>query len=97
MATPMEVAEWMVAQLEEGERLLQVDTVAAIEKLFGPEFVYVSDIGEKSIDRRVLNQFRKLTEDEVVWVTRHGGIYWSGAYWRNREPGDSAGRTQYEY
>ena len=97
VATPKEVAQWMVAQLEEGDRLLQIEAVIAIEKLFGSEFVYLSDIGEKSINRRVLNQFRKLTEDEVVWVTQQGGGYWSGAHWRKREPGDSSGRTQYEY
>ena len=97
MPTPKEVAQWMAAQFEEDERLLQVDAVAAIEKLFGAGFVYLSDIGEKSIDKRVLNQFRKLTGDEVVWVSHHGGAYWSGAHWRKREPGDSSGRTQYEY
>ncbi len=97
MATSKDVAQWMVAQLREGDCLLQVEAVAAIEKLFGSEFVYLSDIGEKSIDRRVLYQFRKLTEDEVVWVTQHGGGYWSGAHWRKRGPGDSSGRTQHEY
>ena len=94
--TPKEVAQWMASRLEE-EQLLQVDAIAAIEKLFGSEFVYLSDVGEKSIDRRVLSSFRKLTEDDVVWVTHHGGGYWSGAYWRKRGPGDSSGRTQYEY
>jgi hypothetical protein len=97
VATPKEVAQWMAAQLEEGDSLLQVDAVAAIEMLFGPDYVYVSDIGEKSIDKRVLNQFRKLTADDVVWVTRHGGGYWSGAHWRKRGTGDSSGRTQYQY
>lgn len=97
MATPKEVAEWMIAQLEADERLLQADAVATIERVFGPEFVYISDIGEKSIDRRVLYQFRKLTEYEVVWVTQHGGGFWSEAHWRMRGPGDSPGRTQYEY
>jgi hypothetical protein len=87
----------MVAQLEDGDSLLQVDAVAAIEKLFGPEYVYVSDIGENSIDRRVLTQFRKLTLDDVVWVTRHGGGFWSGAHWRKRCTGDASGRTQYVY
>ncbi len=97
VATPKEVAEWMVAQLEDGDSLLQVEAVAAIEKLFGPDYVYVSDIGEKSIDKRVLNQFRKLTAGDVVWVTRHGGGYWSGAHWRWRGTGDTSGKTQYEY
>ncbi len=85
----------MVAQLDENERLIQVEAVAAIEKLFGSEFVYLSAIGEKSINTRVLYQFRKLTGDEVVWVTRQGGGFWLEAYWRKRVSGDSPGRTQY--
>jgi len=84
VTTPKEVAQWMVAQLEESDCLLQVEAVAGIEKMFGSEFVYLSDIGEKSIDRRVLNHFRTLTGEDVVWVTQHGGGYWSGAHWRKR-------------
>lgn len=87
----------MATQLEDGDSLLQVDAVAGIEELFGPDYVYVSDIGEKSIDKRILNQFRKLTADDVVWVTQHGGGFWSEAHWRKRGVGDSSGRTQYEY
>ena len=97
MTTPKEVAQWMVARLGESECLLQVDAVSGIEDRFGSEFVYISDIGEKSIDKRVLNHFRNLTEDDVVWVTPHGGGFRSGAHWRPRETGDSPGRTQYEY
>jgi len=98
MTTPKEVAQWMVNRLDKcDDGLLQVDAVSGIEEQFGDEFTYISDIGEKSIDRRVLDQFRKLTADDVVWVTKHGGVYWSGAHWRKREPGDSSGRTQYEY
>lgn len=97
MVAPKEVAQWMVSQLAEGECLLQVDAVAAIEKVFGAEFVFLSDIGEKSIDRRVLYQFRKLSGDDVVWVTQHGGGFWPEAHWRNRERGDSPERVQYQY
>lgn len=97
MTTPKQVAQWMLAQLEECDSLLQVDAVAGIEEMFGPEFVHLSNIGETSIDRRVLNHFRKLTGEDVVWVTQHGGDYWPGAYWRKRGPGDTPGRTQYEY
>lgn len=62
----------------------------------GAQFVYLSDINEMSIDRRVLFQFRKLTKDNVVWVTRIGLIFWEGAHWRTRQAGDSSGRTQYQ-
>jgi hypothetical protein len=52
--------------------------------------------GEKSIDRNVLAQFRKLTGDDVAWVTLHGGGFWAGAHWRKREAGDSGGGSQYQ-
>ncbi len=97
MTTPKEVAQWMVDRLEVSDELLQVDAVKEIESQFGNDFVYLSDIGEMSIDRRVLNHFRNLTGDDVVWVTRHGGVYWTGAHWRKRGIGDANGRTQYEY
>ena len=97
MTTPKEVAQWMVHRLEESDELLQVDAVAEIESRFGDEFVYVSDIGEMSIDRRVLDHFRKLTGNDVVWVTLHGGVYWPGAHWRKRDKYDTDGRTQHVY
>jgi len=95
MATPKEVAQWMVAQLDGSERLLQVEAVASIQKLFGPEFVYENVDGELAIDRRVLYHFRKLTAETVVWVTKQGGGFCPEAHWRRRETGDSRGRTQY--
>jgi hypothetical protein len=96
-ATPKEIAEWMVARINRYGKLLQVKAVIAIQDKFGAEFVYVSDIGELSIDRRILYQFRKLSGDKIVWFTHHGGGFWPKAHWRKREPGDAPGRTQYEY
>ncbi len=61
MATPTEIAQWMIAQIDENDELLQVEAVAQIQRLFGPEFVYVGDNGEMAIDRLVLYQFRKLS------------------------------------
>ncbi len=97
IATPKEVAHWMLAQLGEHEELLHVEAVAEIKRLFGPEFVYIGTNGEMAIDRRVLIQFRKLSGNTVVWVTEHGGAYWPGAYWRKRISGDSPGRTQFRW
>jgi hypothetical protein len=95
LPTPKEIAEWMVEQINVNEQLLQVDAVAAIKDLFGKAFVYRSEIGELSIDRRILYQFRKLTKDDVVWATHHGGGFYPDAHWRKRERSDSPGRTQY--
>lgn len=95
--TPIQIAEWMLARVNRYEKLLQVKAVAAIKEKFGSEFVYLSDIRELSIDRRILYQFRKLSGDTVVWVTHLGGGFCPQAHWRKRESGDASGRTQYEY
>ena len=93
--TPKEVAQWMLAQVEENDELLQVQAVADIRRLFGATFVYIGNNGELAIDRRALSQFRKLSGDTVVWVAEHGGAYWEGAHWRKRCAADLPGRTQY--
>jgi hypothetical protein len=94
MTTPREIAQWMLAQIDENDELLQVDAVTEIQRLFSSEFVYVGNYGELSIDTRVLYQFRKLSGEAVVWVTENNGSYWSGAHWRKRQQGDSPGRRQ---
>ena len=88
--TPKEVAEWMLAQIDDHCRLLQVEAVAAIEKMFGADFVYLSEINEMSIDRRVLRQFSNLTGDDVVYVTRRGIIFSEDDHWRLREIADAS-------
>jgi len=95
--TPAEIAEWMLGRVDRYGKLLQVKAVVAIKEKFGQDFVYLSDIGKLSIDRRILYQFRKLNGDEIVWVTQHGGGFSPKAHWRKRKFGDAPGRTQYEY
>lgn len=96
-ATPREVAEWMFRLVCEQGQLLQVEAVKGIRLLFGAEFVYLHpDIGEWSIDRRVLYHFRRLGGDAVVCVTCRGGGYCPEAYWRKRTFRDAPGRTQHE-
>jgi len=93
----MEVAQWMLAQVEENDELLQVRAAADIRRLFGTAFVYSGIYGELAIDKRVLSQFRKLSGDAVVWVAEPGGAYWEGAHWRKRCAADLPGRTQSRY
>jgi hypothetical protein len=97
MATPKEVAQWMLAQIDENDELLQVEATSKIQQLFGPEFISVGGNGEKAIDARVLYLFRKLSGDRVVWVTEQGGVFWPGSHWRKRGTGDSPGRMQYRW
>ena len=97
MTTAKEVATWMKEQMSESERLYQVEAVAGIESQFGSEFVYQSEVNELSINKNVLAHFRKLTGDDVVWVTNlSNGPFCPNAHWRIRQNGDTEIRTQYE-
>ncbi|MCK6683894.1 MAG: hypothetical protein L6R30_15950 [Thermoanaerobaculia bacterium] len=91
------VARWMKEQLDTADELLQTVAARKIQRQFGRDFVYRDPEGHLAIASAVLYHFRKITNETVVFVTRHGGGYWSGAHWRKRGPGDSRGRTQYEF
>lgn len=82
-----EVAEWMLNKLNQDGILYQEDAAFEIESQFGEEFVYINDNGNTAISKRVLAEFRKLTEDTVVWVRGE-------KYWRRRESYDEQGRGQ---
>jgi hypothetical protein len=86
-ATPGNVARWMLDQLNRTGSLLQADAAAGIEREFGTNFVYVNENGNPAIDKRVLGEFRELTEDNVIWDR------WEYK-WRQRQPGDAPSRRQ---
>ena len=67
MATAKEVAEWMAAKIKEEEWYPQELFAGEIEDLFGEEFTYMNENGNRAIDKKVLREFRKLTADTVVW------------------------------
>jgi hypothetical protein len=85
--TPEDVARWMLEELKREKYLYQETVVYDIESKFGEKFTYVNENGNLSIDRRVLREFRKLTEDIVVWERRE-------RLWRFRENYDESGRRQ---
>ncbi|GFD75678.1 hypothetical protein KUL113_50980 [Tenacibaculum sp. KUL113] len=66
MSESKEVAEWMLEQFV-NRTLYQQDVVYKIQEKFGDDFVYTNNSGGLSIDKGVLNQFRKLTEGKVQW------------------------------
>jgi hypothetical protein len=90
MATPREVAEHLAKIVHRDGELLQVDAVCEIEGRFGPQFVYDNENGNQAIDKTVLREFRKLTENSVIWNR-------SERYWRKRESFDAANRRQADY
>jgi len=84
--SPADVARWMLDEFERQDGYLsQEDAVSVIETKFGATFVYVNDNGNLAIKRNVLDAFRKLTTDTVVWNQ-------SDRAWLRRGPYDSPGR-----
>lgn len=77
----------MVKQVETGGLLYQDTVVYEIASTFGDEFTYLNDNGNLAIRKDVLEAFRKLTKNTVVW--EH-----DSRAWRKREPYDSPGRQQ---
>ena len=86
-ATPSDVAEWMLAELERDSGVLsQEDAVGQIEMKFGAEFAPVNDSGNSSIRSDVLKAFRRISPD-VIWERGE-------RQWRKRAPFDAPGRQQ---
>ena len=84
---PKEVAAWMFDQLRKHGELYQEDAVYEIARRFGPEFTYENENGNPAIKRDVLNEFRRISEELVVWSR-------SERLWRWRERFDPSGSRQ---
>jgi hypothetical protein len=85
--TAKEVADWMLAKITKDKEVYQEDVVYEIEKKFGREFVYENESGNIAIGKNVLKEFRKLTEDIVVWER-------GARFWRMRVKSDPLGKRQ---
>jgi len=77
----------MREELNRAGSLRQAYAAAEIESEFGPSFIYENENGNPAIDKDVLSEFQKLTEDNVVWDR------WEYK-WRHRQPGDEPSRKQ---
>jgi hypothetical protein len=89
MATAEDVARWMLEEVKSTGTLEQEHAVFEIEHRFGEGFTYITDRGGNSINKNVLDAFRKLSGDDVVWARR-------SRYWRMRQAGDEPSRAQDE-
>lgn len=90
MATPKDVAEWMLEKLKERGYLYQEIAVGKIKSKYGQEFTYRNRNGNLAIDKRVLKEFRKLTEKTVVWERGE-------RRWRYRKDSDGPNKRQSKY
>ena len=77
-----DIAKFMLERLNDSTILYQNEIVHDIQERYGDEFVYTNENGNLAINRRVLVEFQKLTENKVVWSRRK-------RLWRFREDFDS--------
>lgn len=87
MFTADDVAQWMVLQLKNTNRLYQEVAVIKIRQQFGDTFVYRNANGNFSIEKTVLEKFRKLTDGTAIWER-------GDKAWRQRLSHDKPGRQQ---
>ncbi len=88
--TPVDVAAWMLAEVTSQESLWQTDAADEIGRRFGAEFIYENERGTPCISKAVLKEFRKISEDTVVWEKGY-------RTWRLRGKGDPLGKRQVDY
>lgn len=67
MATPREVAEWMLAEFEKTGRLFQDDAVKGIIAQFGVEHTYTNANSNPAINKDILKEWRAISKGKVQW------------------------------
>ena len=87
MHTAAEVARWMQRKTREDQVLNHRDAVKGIRQHFGDEFIYINRNGNPAIREDVLEEFRRMTQQSVVWEL---GML----RWRKRRPDDPRGVRQ---
>ena len=63
--THCDVAKWMEEEVRKKRELYQEVAAWHIKNYFGDDFVYINVNGNLAIDKKVLAEFRKLTEKAV--------------------------------
>ncbi len=79
------VAEWMVSELNRQGCLYQDDVDDRLVKTKHEDLLRENAEGSLVVGTKLLKEFRKLTEKDVVWVR-------TDFYWRFRVAEDDAGR-----
>ena len=87
MLPTLEAVLWMLEQIIERGFLYQEEAEYHTREDFGEELVYLNDNGNLALAPRLLAEFRRETEEKVVWERY-------SRRWRIREEGDAPGRQQ---
>lgn len=77
----LDVAQWMLKQINKKRELYHEDVVYQIDENFGSGFVYYNQEGNLAISKEVLKEFRKITEPTIIWSR-------SELCWKFRSKGD---------
>lgn len=80
------VALWMLSELEKHGCLYQDDVVDFLVKSKVENLLRENSEGNQVLNLKLLNEFKKLTETNVVWVS-------PDFYWRFRVAEDEMGRN----
>lgn len=82
------VAQWMVEEIESGKVLQQSRAARHIKNNFGEAFTYKNKNRNLAITKEVLDAFKALSRDFVVWSKRDRS-------WRKRRATDKPCRQQH--
>ena len=85
--TAADLAEWMAQYIETHDQLSHKTAVSFVDMRSDGRFTYINENNHPAISPEVLDVFKALTLDTVVWVDKI-----KTKYWRKREPGDPPGR-----
>lgn len=83
---PADVANWMLERISADGCLYQDDVVDYLVKSNAENLTRENSDGNLVVGTEVLDAFRRLTPDNVVWVR-------PDFYWRFRVPEDEPGRN----
>ena len=87
-ASKEEIAEWMFEEVRRKGKLYQWRAARYIHSAFDPKHVYTTKGGGLRIKSYILDAFKALTEEEVIWT---------GKYWKLREPFDVPGKRRTQW
>ncbi|WP_205954187.1 DUF6953 family protein [Pseudoxanthomonas winnipegensis] len=85
MTKPIDVANWMLSELEQHGCIYQDDVVDHLVRAKADSMLRENSDGNLVVGKSVLDAFKKLTETTVVWVK-------PDRYWRFRVAEDEPGR-----
>ena len=83
----IQAAHWIMEEVNKGSRVYQDRVVRHVRQTLGEDLSYRNGNGNWALDKRINEEFRKISGDAVVWER-------SSQCWRLRKETDKPGRMQ---